>query len=155
MASTSTNKQPLLVDRVLHYVLNLDTAINDGMDIVGTNTATLLVDATSSDGAILEDVYLISRGTPAYKVNLYISNARDYLRPNEAAFVGSLTSATTKGNIVRWNEMPTTLAPVPQVGTKPGNQAFYLPKGAALWVARESNSNVSDAPLIGCQGGWY
>ena len=98
MAATSTNKQPLLVDHVLHYVVNLDTSINDGMDIVGTNTLQhLIIDGTSSDGAIVEDIYTISRGTPAYKVNLYISSARDYLRPNEAVFVGSVTSATTKG----------------------------------------------------------
>ena len=155
MAATSTNKQPLLVDRVLHYVVNLDTSINDGMDIVGTNTATLIIDGTSSDGAIIEDIYLISRGTTGYKVNLYVSSARDYLRPNEAVFVGSLTAATTKGNVVRWGEMPKTLVPAPQVGDDPFNRAFYLPKGSALWAARESSSNVSDGPLLGCQGGWY
>ncbi len=70
MAATSTNKQPLLVDHVLHYVVNLDTAINDGMDIVGTNTAVLIVDGSTSDGAIIEDIYSIARGTSAYKVNL-------------------------------------------------------------------------------------
>jgi len=155
MASTSTNKQPLLVDHLLHYVVNLDTAINDGMDIIGTNTATLIVDASTTDGAMLEDVYVIARGTPAYKVNLYISSARDYLRPNEAVFVGSLTSATTKGNVVHWEEMPRSLAPVPQVGDEPYNKAFYLPKGSALWAARESAANVSDGPLLGCQGGWF
>jgi len=155
MAATSTNKQPLLVDHVLHYVVNLDLAINDGMDIVGTNTAVLIVDGTTSDGAILEDVYTIARGTTAYKVNLYISTARDYLRPNEAVFVGSITSATTKGNVVRWEEMPKTLVPAPQVGTESFNRAFYLPKGYALWAAREATTNSSDGPLIGCQGGWY
>ena len=50
MASTSTNKQPLLVDQVLHYVINLDTSINNGLDIIGTNTATLIVDAIGTDG---------------------------------------------------------------------------------------------------------
>ena len=65
MAATSTNKQPLLVDHVLHYVVNLDTSINDGMDIVGTNTAALIIDGTNSDGAIVEDIYTISRGTTA------------------------------------------------------------------------------------------
>ena len=155
MAATSTNKQPLLVDHILHYVVNLDTSSNDGMDIVGTNTATLLIDGSTSDGALIEDVYVIARGTPAYKVNLYISSARDYLRPNEAVFVGSLTSATTKGNVVHWEEMPRTLAPVPQVGSDPYNKAFYLPKGSALWAARESSANVTDGPLIGCQGGWF
>ena len=155
MAATSTNKQPLLVDRVLHYVVNLDTVINDGMDIVGTNTATLLVDGTSSDGAIIEDIYTISRGTTGYKTNLYISSARDYLRPNESFFVGSVTCATTKGDVVRWEEMPKSLTPVPQVGAESFNRAFYLPRGYALWVARESSSNVTDAPLLGCQGGWF
>ena len=155
MAATSTNKQPLLIDRVLHYVVNLDTSINDGMDIVGTNTATLLVDGVNTDGAILEDIYTISRGTSPYTVNLYISSARDYLRPNEAVFVGSITSATTKGDVVRWEEMPKTLAPAPQVGDEPYNRAFYLPKGYALWAARDSTANVTDGPLLGCQGGWY
>ena len=75
MAATSTNKQPLLVDHVLHYVVNLDTSTNDGMDITGTNTASLLVDATNTDGAILEDIYVIARGAVAHKVNLYISSA--------------------------------------------------------------------------------
>ena len=72
MASTSTNKQPLLVDNVLHNVVNIDQAINNGIDIVGTNTATLLVNAISSDGAIIEDIYAIARGGTAYDVNLYI-----------------------------------------------------------------------------------
>ena len=155
MASTSTNKQPLLVDRLLHYVVNLDTSINDGMDIVGTNTATMLIDGTTADGALIEDIYCIARGTTGYKVNLYISSARDYLRPNEAVFVGTLTAATTKGNVVHWEEMPRSLSPVPQVGTDPYNRALYLPKGSALWAARESSANVTDGPLLGCQGGWF
>jgi hypothetical protein len=155
MAATSTNKQPLLVDRVLHYVVNLDTSVNDGMDITGTNTASLLVDATNTDGAILEDIYVIARSAVAHTVNLYISSARDYLRPNEANFVGTLTSPTTKGEASRWTGMPNALAPVPHVGDKPTSQAFYLPKGSSLWAAREGSANLSDGPLIGCQGGWY
>lgn len=155
MASTATNKQPLLVDRVLHYVVNTDTAKNDGMDIVGTNSAILLVDGTTQDGAVLEDIYVISRGTNAYKVNLYISSASDYLRPQQSVFVGTLTSATTKGNTVHWEDMPRTLAPVPNVGTQPYNSAFYLPKGFALWTARESLADITDGPLVGCQGVWY
>ena len=155
MAATSTNKQPLLVDRVLHYVVNLDTSTNDGMDITGTNTASLLVDATNTDGAILEDIYVISRSSTPYNVNLYISSARDYLRPNEANFVGTIESPSTAGLAKHWSGMPLTLTPVPQVGNNPFNQAFYLPKGSSLWAARQSSGNISDGPLIGCQGGWY
>ena len=164
MASTSTNKQPLFIDRVLHYVVNLDSATNNGLDPQGGNTAALLVDATGSDGAILEDIYVIARPTDpktsetaatAHTVNLYLSTARDYLRPNQAQFVGSIQSATTAKTSTHWNGMPLILAPVPQVGNNPFNQAFYVPKGYALWAAREDSSNVSGAPLIGCQGGWY
>ena len=155
MASTSTNKQPLLVDQVLHYVINLDTSINNGLDIIGTNTATLIVDAIGTDGGIIEDIYAISRGVPAYTINLYMSSARDYLRPNEAVYIGKLTSATTIGNVVHWEDMPRSLTPVPQVGDNSYNKCLYLPKGKALWAARDSSSNVTDGPLLGCQGGWF
>ena len=163
MAATSTNKQPLLIDHVLHYVKNLDQAVNDGMDVTGTNTAVLLIDSTTQDGAMVEDIYVIARGTTPYKVNLYMSSARDYMRPNEAVFVGSITSATTKGDFRRWGEMPRMVAPAVRVGNTTGledaqplyNRGFYLPKGYSLWAAREGNANVSDGPLVGCQGGWY
>jgi hypothetical protein len=155
MAATSTNKQPLLVDNKLHYAVNLDTATNDGLDIAGTNTAVLLVDGTSSDGAIIEDIYSIARGAVGYKVNLYISTANDYLRPNQAVIIGTFTSATTAGNVIRWEEMPKSLAPVPQVGSESFNRALYIPKGKTLWAAREGTANVTDAPIVACQGGWY
>ena len=155
MAATSTNKQPLLVDHILHYAVNLDTALNNGIDIAGTNTAILIVDSTTADGAIIEDIYTIARGTSPSTVNLYLSTGQDYLRPNQAVFIGSVTSATTIGNVVRWEEMPKTLAPVPQVGTESFNRALYVPKGYALWAARDSSANVTDGPILGCQGGWF
>ena len=155
MASTATNKQPLLVDRVLHYVVNLDASINDGLDITGANTATMLVDSTSADGAIIEDIYAISRGTAGYKVNLYLSIANDYLRPNQAMYIGGFAAATSVGTKSNWEDMPRTLVPAPQVGDDPYNRALYVPRGYALWVARDSSSNVTDGPIVGCQGGWY
>jgi len=158
MASTSTNKQPLLIDRVLHYVVDLNTAIIPNINVSGTNEAALVVDATNSDGAILEDVYCISRGSTEYTINLYLSSATDYLRPSEGIFVGSFTNLLTKAQVKHWEDMPRILAPVPQVkSTLDENQlkAFYVPKGKALWAAIQSNTAVSDAPLLGVQGGWY
>ena len=155
MAATSTNKQPLLVDNKLHYAVNLDTATNNGLDIAGTNTAVLLVDATSSDGAIVEDIYTISRGSVGYKINLYMSSANDYLRPNQALLIGTFTSATTVETVARWEQMPKSLAPVPQVGDESFNRALYIPKGKTLWAARNSTANVTDAPILACQGGWF
>jgi hypothetical protein len=155
MAATSTNKQPLLVDRVLHYVVNLDTAAVSAIDVAGTNTALLIVDGTTSDGAIIEDIYSIARGSSESTINLYISSSSDYLRPNEGVLVGQFKSATTIGSVTRWDDMPKILAPMPHTGSEAQFKAFYLPKGKALWAARQSNALTTDGPLIGCQGGWY
>ena len=155
MASTSTNKQPLLVDRVLHYSIKLTDQLNNGMDVEGNNAAELIVDATATDGAIIEDIYCISRSTTPYTVNLYLSTARDYLRPNQATYIGTITSATTEKNVVHWEDMPRSLAPVPQVGDEKYNNALYIPKGKALWVALDSSKEQADGPIVACQGGWY
>ena len=155
MAATSTNKQPLLVDRVLHYVVDLNTAAVAAIDVAGTNTALLIVDGTQLDGAIIEDIYSISRGTSEETINLYLSTAPDYLRPNEGKFIGQFKSATTAGTVTRWDDMPKILAPMPQVGTEQNFRALYIPKGKALWAARQSAVVINDGPLLGCQGGWY
>ena len=126
MATTSTNKQPLLVDRILHYVVSTRDAYNNSIDITGANTAELLVNASNTDGAIIEDIYVISRGTDAATINFYLSSASDYLRPDEGFFIGQVTSSTgAAGDIVRWEEMPRILAPVPQAGDVPTGHAAY------------------------------
>ena len=155
MAATSTNKQPLLVDRVMHNVVNLDNAAVGAIDVLGTNTAVLVVDATQSDGCIIEDVYCISRSTAPHKINLYMSTSFDYLRPQEGVFIGQLSSATTVGEIVSLETLPKILAPMPQTGTDSQFRALYIPKGKVLWVARQATTAATDGPIVGCQGGWY
>jgi len=155
MAATSTNKQPLLVDRVLHYVVDLNSAAVAAINVGGTNTALLIVDGTQQDGAIIEDIYAISRGAVESTINLYLSSAFDYLRPNEGVFIGSFKSATTAGEVTRWEEMPKILAPMPQTGSEAQFRALYIPKGRALWAARQDTNVTNDGPLLGCQGGWY
>lgn len=161
MASTSTNKQPLLVDNVLHNVVDTANATNSTLDVVGTNTAALLVNGSGSDGAILEDIYAISRDTAEHTINLYLSSNFDYLRPNEAMLVGQFKSAQVVGTFAHHNDMPYVLAPVPSVGTAPTSgdalrfKALYVPRNMNLWVARQSTANAPTAPLVGVQGGWY
>tara|TARA_R110002049_G_scaffold109689_3_gene258648 strand:+ start:394 stop:861 length:468 start_codon:yes stop_codon:yes gene_type:complete len=155
MASTSTNKQPMLIDRVMHNVVDMNLATVGAIDVIGTNTAILLVDGTQSDGCTIEDIYAISRSTSAYTINLYMSSAFDYLRPNEGYFVGQLVTATTIAVTTHWDDAPRVLAPVPNNGDKPYNQAFYLPKGKALWAGRLDAGIVNDGPILGAQGGWY
>jgi hypothetical protein len=155
MAATSTNKQPLLVDRVMHNVIDLNSAAVASINVAGTNTALLLVDGSQSDGCIIEDIYSISRGNVQSTINLYLSSAFDYLRPNEGIFIGSFKSATTAGSVTSWTEMPKILAPMPQTGTEQQFRALYLPKGRSLWAARQDTGVVNDGPLLGAQGGWY
>jgi hypothetical protein len=158
MAATSTNKQPLLVDRVLHNIIDLNTAVVGAINVAGTNTALLVVDATQSDGCIIESIYCISRASSEYTINLYMSNSSDYLRPGEGIFIGSFKSATTKGNVTTWDEAPKILAPMPQTGTEQQFRALYIPKGRTLWAAREEVGGggiVDDGPILGAQGGWY
>lgn len=155
MAATSTNKQPLLIDRVLHSVVDLNMAAVGAIDVIGTNTAILVVDATSSDGCIIEDIYSIARSTSPQTINLYLSSSFDYLRPNEGVFIGQFVSGTTAGSVTHWESMPRILAPMPQVGDDNQFHALYIPKGKALWAGRQDVAALNDGPLLGCQGGWY
>ena len=162
MATTATNKQPLLIDRVFHNVISSNTLTSgssNDLDIVGTNESAILVECSTNDGGIIEDLYTISRtGTStAYAVLLYLSTAIDYLRPNEAVFVGSMVSSTTGGTRLSSTQLPKILAPVPAAGTASQLNAFYVPKGYNLWVTLQTAGpiNTSDTPIIGAQGGFY
>ena len=158
MASTATNKQPLLVDSPLHLVYNTDKAISGSaslIDIQGTNTAIAAVNAINTDGCIIEDIYSLNRGTTAYTLMLYFSTAADFLR-TDSVFVGTFTSSTAATvTKTEWADMPFTLAPVPNVGSVARNQALFVPGGTCLWVARQATANVTDAPIVGFSGGWY
>ena len=174
MASTSTNKQPLLIDRVFNDPVTTDglvsgatntaTGLAINYDIAGTNSAKVLVNCITNDGGIVEDMYAISRGAEK-KVLFYLSSASDYLRSEQAVYIGSITTTSTFGDYTNVSALPRTLAPVPQQGNITGlvagsplkNQALYIPTGKALWVtiwgiAGENNTNC---PIVGAQGGFY
>ena len=161
MAATSTNKQPLLVDHVMHQVVDLKgatVATGGGVDIGGTNNAVLVVDSTSADGCVIESVYALSR-TEAYTIKLFLSTANDYLRSQQGAYIGEFESTgTNPGTLITWDDMPKVLAPVPATGTESQFRALYVPKGKALWAAVEAldaNDQAINAPLLGVQGGWF
>ena len=69
MASTSTNKQPMLMDRVLYEAVAANTLASGdstSLNIQGTNESALLVDCTQNDGAIIEDMFTIARSTTPF-----------------------------------------------------------------------------------------
>ena len=170
MASTSTNKQPLLVDNVIFESVLLTDAItgNDAdSNVFGNNSAELLVNCVNTDGAIVEEIRVMSRGTTDYIVNLYMSREADFLRSNVAQFIGRINvaeddaatppiPAPSDGQVYKFQDMMTTLVPVPHVGTEPNLKALYVPRGKALWAALQSNTQgAADAPYIQLQGGRY
>ena len=160
MASTSTNKQPLLIDRVFNNLVTTNTLASgsaSSIDILGTNASVVLVDCTTNDGGIIEDMWTIARSTTPYKAMFYLSTAVDYLRDTEAVYVGEITSANTVGTYTSVSSLPAVLAPVPQVGNNPKNQAFYVPTGKALWVTLQlaTPAGNNQTPIVGVQGGFY
>ena len=177
MASTSTNKQPLLIDRVFNEVVQTDglvsgfsntvTGASINYDIGGSNSAKVLVNCTANDGSLVEDIYAISRGASKQAL-FYLSAASDYLRPEQALFIGSITCTATTGEYTNITALPRCMAPVPQQGLTSGmtaltqgtplkNQALYVPTGKALWVTvwGQSGQNPSDCPIVGAQGGFF
>jgi hypothetical protein len=174
MASTSTNKQPLLIDRVFNDPVTTDglvsgssntlTGASISYDIAGTNSAKVLVNCTTNDGGIVEDMYAISRGA-IKKALFYLSSASDYLRSEQAVYIGSITTTGTVGDYANVSALPRCLAPVPQQGDTTGltagsplkNQALYIPTGKALWVTiwGIAGQNGTNCPIVGAQGGFY
>lgn len=166
MATTATNKQPLLVDRVFHNVIKTDQlSSNDAtsVNVAGTNSSSVVLNCVGSDGAVIEDLYAISRsGTTTYTALFYFSSATDYLRSDEATYVGSIESTTTIGEITSSSSLPKVLAPVPHVADADSSNQFralYVPKGRVLWVTLQLdqpvNADANTLPIVGAQGGFY
>ena len=160
MASTSTNKQPLLVDRIFHQTVKTDSLASGSsttVDIAGTNASSVLLSCASNDGALVGDIYSIARGTSARTVNLYFSSSTDYLRSDEASFIGQFVSGTSVGTVSKWDSMPNVLVPVPRVGSASQFKGLYVPKGMVLWCTLQEAQALNDAtnPIVGAQGGFY
>ena len=97
-----------------------------------------------------------------------MSPAADYLRAEQALFIGSIDVAATVGEYTNITALPRTMAPVPQQGITSGmtalsqgnplkNQALYVPTGKALWVTiwGQSGQNPEKCPIVGAQGGFF
>lgn len=162
MATTATNKQPLLIDRVFHKAIatnTLTSGSDDSLDILGTNESAVLVQCSDNDGGIVEDLYSIARTTTSatYTALFYLSSSLDYLRPNESTLVAILESSGTSGTKVSASDLPKVLAPLPHTGSVSQLNALYIPRGMNLWVTLQVAGpvNSSDTPIIGAQGGFY
>jgi hypothetical protein len=185
MAATSTNKSPLLIDRPLHEVARLDQTSHPGGTLdpgTGVN-GVLLVDATgTSDGAVLDTIYLIQRFSDDESVvNLYFSTSNQILGTTttggqaNAWFINTckFPVGADPGLFIEFS-LPFVLSPIPHaqgdselvngpIASSLTNglqqaarfRSLYVPRGKALWAAVFSPTPNPEAPNIACQGGWF
>ena len=139
MATTATNKQPMLVDHVLHTVVSLQDALVSDINFTGANTAVPLVNAIGTDGCIIEDIYSLSTGTTALTINLYFSRSQDYLRPTEGIFIGQFQSGSAAGerSEFSWHAQD------------PGADAPHRHRGAVLCALHPQGNGALGGDSIG------
>ena len=184
MASTSTNKQPLMVDRPFLRGARITSATTT-VDSSNPNFGDLIQlvrvgDIPSEDAALVEDLFVVSNegypntsGVRSASFGIYV------YAPNQAApstsasmMVGKFEvglSGDTEGLILRV-ELPATNAPTPQVGdtnlARPievgKSEGLYLEKGYILCVGYLGNGpaavsgGLSPSGIsIMAQGGFY
>lgn len=184
MASTSTNKQPMMVDRPFFRGARLNSS-TPVVDVVNPNFSSLVQlvrvgDLPSEDGAVIEDLFVTSKeaypdqsGTRAASFGVYVY-APNQAAPSTAvplqiaAFTVGLSGSTF--GLIQRIELPKVIAPTPGVGftnqTRPielgASEALYLEKGYILCVGQipapdiaESGGMSASGIDIFAQGGFY
>ena len=154
MASTSSNKMPLLVDRPLHSfaiiggTAALTTATN--FNTPASAGCTVLVDCSSNDGAIVDSLSIIANetATSAKIVLAFLSTATTasaITATNTACVASAAIGSTAAGD--RTNiPLPPLTVPVPNLAspaatmaaypteTDKKNTGLYVPSSALLYV---------------------
>lgn len=184
MASTSTNKQPMMVDRPFLRgctINNASALTNPGNPQFSTLVQLVRVgDVPSEDGAVVEDIFVVSNEGYPDNGGVYAAAFGIYVfAPNQSApstAVPLLINKVTVGlsgsveGLIQRVELPKAIAPTPQVGdtnlNRPieigGSEAMYLEKGYILGIGYLGDSPVAvsgglspSGVSIFAQGGFY
>ena len=154
MASTSSNKMPLLVDRPLHSFASiggtaaLTTATN--YNTPASAGCVLLVDCSANDGAVIDSLSIVSTeaSTSAKVVLAFLSTATTSANitvANTVAVASGAIGTTSAGERVNI-ALPPLSVPVPNLAspaatvaaypseTDKKNTGLYVPSGALLYV---------------------
>ncbi len=176
MATTSSNKMPLLVDRPLHSFASLGATagLTTASDFNTPNTSlTLLVDCTANDGAIIDSISLISNqaSMTSAKVIAFLSvapTAASVTATNTLA-VAFATLGSGLGDRVNMS-LPALCVPVPNLAspaatasaypseTDKKNTGIYVPSGATLFVGTSAAITAPSAASrvnVFAQGGFF
>ena len=173
MASTSTSKQPMLVDRPFHRYVTLGStaALTTAANFSTINAAgcQLLVDCSSNDGGYVDSVSIIATqsGTTASTVLIFLSSATTLTTVNasNSACVASAAIASSAAGERTNISLPPLSVPVPNLGATTGvgelakkNTGLYVPAGSVIYAGLSAViSAPSSATVINvfAQGGFY
>lgn len=179
MASSSTNKSPLLIDRPLHSfatvgdVAALTTSTN--FNTPAAAGCRLLVDCSSNDGAIVDSISVIitesSTTTSTVLAFVSVASTASQILASNTVLVASvqIPGGNTAGQRVNMT-LPPLLAPVPNLASPAATVAAYpsetdkkttglfIPSGALLYVGVNSVLTAPSAATrvhVLAQGGFY
>lgn len=173
MATSSSNKMPLLVDRPLHSFATvggaaaLTTATNFNTPSGGG--CVLLVDCLGNDGAVVDSISVIANeaSTTASKVLIFLSiagSAASITAANTVCVANATISSSAAGE--RTNiSLPPLCIPVPNLGadasvseTDKKNTGLYVPSGATLFVGVSAALTAPSSATrvhVFAQGGFF
>jgi hypothetical protein len=170
MASSSTNKQPLLIDAPFMRVVRLDNTSMPA-DIVDPGTATngaLILDCIANDGALVESIWLIQRAASnVTEVRLFLSTSNLAMgvglsgSPSDSQYLASAVFAAAQpvGATVEF-VLPPVLFPVAPASANASAtphrlRGLRVEKGKALWAAARTITPDFTVPQIAIQGGFH
>ena len=171
MATTSSNKMPLLVDRPLHSFASLGASagLTTASNFNTPSTSlTLLVDCSANDGAIIDSISLISNqaSLTSVKVIAFLSVATTpaAVTATNTLAVGFATVGSSLGDRVNMS-LPALCVPVPNLGGDTSvsevdkkNTGLYVPSGATLYVGTSAAITAPSAASrvnVFAQGGFF
>jgi|TARA_X000001382_G_scaffold12809_1_gene8406 hypothetical protein len=178
MATSSSNKMPLLVDRPMHSFATIGgtAALTTATDLNTPSAAgcVLLIDCSGNDGAVIDSLSILAleASTTARAVLAFLStatSAASVTTANTAYVAGATIGSTAKGD--RTNiPLPALSVPVPNLASPAAtvnaypnelekkNTGLYIPSGALLYVgvdqaiaAPSANTRVH----VFAQGGFF
>lgn len=179
MASSATNKQPLLVDRPLHETATIgDIAALTNASNFNTPSPSgcvLLVDCSANEGAVLDSlsVLITQNGTAEVAVLAFLSGSSTASGINalNTHFIAGIAipSGNTAGQRLHVTLPPLTVpvpplaSPAATMATYPTeidkkNTGLYIPSGKCLYVGVAtviSTPSSATRVIAAAQGGYY
>ena len=172
MATSSSNKMPLLVDRPLHSFATIGGAAGltsaTNFNTPNGGGCVLLVDCISNDGAVVDSLSIIANeaNTNSNQVLVFLSVAASSSSITSANSVCVASATISSSSAGERTNIPSSLCiPVPNLGadssvgeTDKKNTGLYVPSGATLFVgvsAALTAPSTSTRVHVFAQGGFF